>query len=174
MHHPTKSKNKHRECKTGGGAYFACFLGSDDSHTTLPKKHTWWGKVFCGDRAWLAVPYFLLSEKSLHFSALSLISQESHLWGRRGGVSVSNHPAAGILYPPLFPPPLELNYTPPTSRRVFSGVGGVYEIWPPNLSLRKWGVQMCRLYVTCCIQAWSFHTSFFLSDRGWSLQDASL
>ena len=28
-HHPHKIDNQHRECKTGGGAYFAFFLGSD-------------------------------------------------------------------------------------------------------------------------------------------------
>ena len=28
---------QHRECKTGGGAYFAFFLGSDNSHTIPPK-----------------------------------------------------------------------------------------------------------------------------------------
>ena len=36
-HHPHKIDNQHRECKTGGGAYFAFFLGSEDSHTTPPK-----------------------------------------------------------------------------------------------------------------------------------------
>ena len=41
-----------------------------------------------------------------------------------GGVYFEVH-AAGILYPPPI-------YTPPTPRRVFSGVGGVgvYKIWP--------------------------------------------
>ena len=34
---PHKIDNQHRECKTGGGAYFAFFLGSDNSHTTTPK-----------------------------------------------------------------------------------------------------------------------------------------
>ena len=36
-HHPHKIDNQHRECKTGGGAYFAFFLASDNSHTTPPK-----------------------------------------------------------------------------------------------------------------------------------------
>ena len=36
-HHPHKIDDQHRECKTGGGAYFAFFLGSDNSHTTPPK-----------------------------------------------------------------------------------------------------------------------------------------
>ena len=34
-HHPHKTDDQHRECKTGGGAYLAFFLGSDNSHTTL-------------------------------------------------------------------------------------------------------------------------------------------
>ena len=29
-HHPRKIDNQHRECKIGGGAYFAFFLGSDN------------------------------------------------------------------------------------------------------------------------------------------------
>ena len=33
-HHPHKIDDQHRECKAGGGAYFAFFLGSDNSHTT--------------------------------------------------------------------------------------------------------------------------------------------
>ena len=36
-HHPHKIDDQHRECKTGGGAYFAFLLGSDNSHTTSPK-----------------------------------------------------------------------------------------------------------------------------------------
>ena len=36
-HHPHKIDDQHRECKTGGGAYFAFFLGSENSHTTPPK-----------------------------------------------------------------------------------------------------------------------------------------
>ena len=36
-HDPHKIDNQHRECKTGGGAYFAFFLASDNSHTTPPK-----------------------------------------------------------------------------------------------------------------------------------------
>ena len=36
-HHPHKIDDQYRECKTGGGAYFAFFLGSDNSHTTPPK-----------------------------------------------------------------------------------------------------------------------------------------
>ena len=36
-HHPHKIDDQHRECKTGGGAYFAFFLGSNNSHTTPPK-----------------------------------------------------------------------------------------------------------------------------------------
>ena len=34
MHHPHKIDDRHRECKTGGGADFALVLGSDNSHTT--------------------------------------------------------------------------------------------------------------------------------------------
>ena len=34
---PHKIDNQHRECKTWGGAYFAFFLASDNSHTTPPK-----------------------------------------------------------------------------------------------------------------------------------------
>ena len=55
-----------------------------------------------------------------------------HFWlkgifqGRGVGVYILRPHAAGILYAP---PPF---YTPPTPRRVFSGVGGVgvYKIWP--------------------------------------------
>ena len=36
-HHPHKTDDQHRECKTGGGAYFSFLLGSDNSHTTPPK-----------------------------------------------------------------------------------------------------------------------------------------
>ena len=36
-HHPHKIDDQDRECKTGGGAYFPFFLGSDNSHTTPPK-----------------------------------------------------------------------------------------------------------------------------------------
>ena len=36
-HHSHKIDDQHRECKTGGGAYFAFFLNSDNSHTTPPK-----------------------------------------------------------------------------------------------------------------------------------------
>ena len=35
-YHPHKIDDQHRECKTGGGAYFAFLLGSDNSHTTPP------------------------------------------------------------------------------------------------------------------------------------------
>ena len=37
-HHPHKIDDQHRECKTGGGAYFAFFFGSDNSHTTPTPK----------------------------------------------------------------------------------------------------------------------------------------
>ena len=37
-HHPHKINNQHRECKTGGDAYFAFFLGPDNSHTTPLKR----------------------------------------------------------------------------------------------------------------------------------------
>ena len=47
-HHPHKIDDQHRECKIGGGAYFAFFLVSDNWHTT----------PFCGDGAWFAVPYY--------------------------------------------------------------------------------------------------------------------
>ena len=33
-HHPHKIDDQHRECRTGGGAYFASLLGSDNLHTT--------------------------------------------------------------------------------------------------------------------------------------------
>ena len=36
-HHPHKSDDQHRECRIGGGAYFAFSLGSDK--TELPPKH---------------------------------------------------------------------------------------------------------------------------------------
>ena len=36
-HHPHKIDDQHRECKTGGGAYFVFFLGSENSYTTPPK-----------------------------------------------------------------------------------------------------------------------------------------
>ena len=36
-HHPHKIDDQHCKCKIGGGAYFALFLGSDNSHTTPPK-----------------------------------------------------------------------------------------------------------------------------------------
>ena len=36
-HHPHKSDDQHRKCKTGGGAHFAFFLGSSNSHTTPPE-----------------------------------------------------------------------------------------------------------------------------------------
>ena len=36
-HHPHKIDDQHREGKIGGGAYFAFFLGSDNSHT-IPLK----------------------------------------------------------------------------------------------------------------------------------------
>ena len=39
-HHPHKIDDQHRECKTRGGAYFAFFLGSDNSHTPPPPKKT--------------------------------------------------------------------------------------------------------------------------------------
>ena len=48
------------------------------------------------------------------------------LYPPRGmGVYILRPHAAGILYAPPF-------YTPPTPKRVFSGVGGVgvYKIWP--------------------------------------------
>ena len=56
-----------------------------------------------------------------------------HFWpegffpGEGGGGVISNPPTTGILYPPLF-------YTPPTPRRVFSGVGGggVSKFGPPT------------------------------------------
>ena len=35
---PHKIDDQHRECKTGSGAYFAFFLGSENSHTTPPKN----------------------------------------------------------------------------------------------------------------------------------------
>ena len=38
-HHPHKIDNQHRECKTGGGAYFAFFLASDNSNTTPPPPY---------------------------------------------------------------------------------------------------------------------------------------
>ena len=46
-HHPHKNNDQHLECKTGGGAYFAFFLGSDNSHTTpAPPKCHLMRKVF--------------------------------------------------------------------------------------------------------------------------------
>ena len=56
-HHLHKINDQHRGCKTGGGAYFVFFLGSNNSHTTTPQKYHLMRKVFCGDGAWLAVPY---------------------------------------------------------------------------------------------------------------------
>ena len=50
--------DQHRECKTGDGAYFAFFLGSDNSHITTPPPH----KIppdeegLLWDGAWFAVP----------------------------------------------------------------------------------------------------------------------
>ena len=59
-HHPHKIDDQHRECETGGGASFAFFPGSDNSHTNPPppppKKYHPMRKVFCGDGAWFAVP----------------------------------------------------------------------------------------------------------------------
>ena len=37
-HHPHKIDDEPRECKTGGGAHFAFFLGFDNLHTTPPKR----------------------------------------------------------------------------------------------------------------------------------------
>ena len=37
---PHEIDDQHCECETGGGAYFAFFLGSDNSHTTPPKNTT--------------------------------------------------------------------------------------------------------------------------------------
>ena len=56
--------------------------------------------------------------------------QKTSFRERGGGVYILKPPAAGFYTPPLF-------YTPPTPRRVFSGVGGVgvYKIWPrPGVS----------------------------------------
>ena len=54
-HHPHKIDDQHRECKTGGGAYFAFLLGSDNQHTT-PQEYQVMRKVFSGDGACFAVP----------------------------------------------------------------------------------------------------------------------
>ena len=63
--------------------------------------------------------------------ACSEITSKYHKRSRRNpanvGVYISRPHAAGILLPPPF-------YTPPTSRRVFWGVGGVCKIWPRKVS----------------------------------------
>ena len=65
-----------------------------------------------------------------------------HFWaegtfkGEGGGLYILKLPAAGFSYAPPF-------YTPPTPRRVFSGVGGgLYKIWPPM------NFQRCNLKIT--------------------------
>ena len=47
-HHSHKIEDQHRECKTGGGAYFAFFLGSENSHTTPPKIPPEEGRLLWG------------------------------------------------------------------------------------------------------------------------------
>ena len=53
-HHPHKIDDQHRECKIGGGAFFAFLLGSDNSHTPPPPKippdqeGLWWGWCVVG------------------------------------------------------------------------------------------------------------------------------
>ena len=47
-HHPHKTDDQHHECKNWGVAYFAFFLGSNNSHTTPPKNTTSWGRSFVG------------------------------------------------------------------------------------------------------------------------------
>ena len=61
-HHPHKIDNQHRACKTGGGAYFAFFLGCENSHTTpqkrpLDEEDFLWGWCVVGSPLWsLGVP----------------------------------------------------------------------------------------------------------------------
>ena len=83
---------------------------------------------FLGDFAWISrrCPKSLIQGKMIYTPP-----PPPHFWlkgifeGRGVGVYILRPHAAGILYAPLF-------YTPPTPRRVFSGVGGwgVYKIWP--------------------------------------------
>ena len=56
-HHAHKIDDQHRECKTGGGAHFAFFLGSENSHTTPPKiapdaEDLLWGWCVVGGPLW--------------------------------------------------------------------------------------------------------------------------
>ena len=55
-HRAHKIDDQHHECKAGGGAYFAFFLGFRQFRTSPPQKYHPM-KGFCGDGAWLAVPW---------------------------------------------------------------------------------------------------------------------
>ena len=56
--HPHKTDDQHRECKTGGGAYFAFFFLRFRQFEHYPQKtYHLMREVFCLDGAWFAVPY---------------------------------------------------------------------------------------------------------------------
>ena len=64
-HHPHKIDDQHRKCKTGGGAYFAFFLGSDNSHTTPPKIPLD-EEGLCGVRGWRSPTVLCFSCTKIH------------------------------------------------------------------------------------------------------------
>ena len=75
-HHPHKIVDQDRGCKTGGGACFALFSGSDNSHTNPHKKSHLMRKVFCGVGAWLAAPHLTQPEPCFSKKFLYLMSPQ--------------------------------------------------------------------------------------------------
>ena len=70
-HHPHKIDDQHRECKTGGGAYFAFLLGSRQfAHHPL-KNTARWRRSFVGMvRGWRSPTFGLLVSSCLFFPNL--------------------------------------------------------------------------------------------------------
>ena len=85
-HHPHKIGDRHRVCKTGGGAYFAFVLGSDNLYTPPPKKKTTrWERSFVGMVRGSRSP--ILAGTLLHFFGKG---QGARGPGLRGGPGFSN------------------------------------------------------------------------------------
>ena len=82
-HHPHKMDNQHRECKTGGGTYFAFFLGSDKLHTTPPpqkyhlmRKVFLWGRFPCSSRSPMVIVMNILFGRMVQYFAEALFSAD--------------------------------------------------------------------------------------------------
>ena len=65
-HHPHKIDDQHCKCRTGGGAYFAFFLGSDNPRTTPPDEEgLLWGWCVVRGPLYLSRIFWLFSKGSL-------------------------------------------------------------------------------------------------------------